>query len=167
MPRRNVASALTAALAVGALVACSDQSPLAPHGTPEGLQSATTLAQPAKGTYTLSFRPTSSGLGVILVAFVTDAFGNPATSGTAAFDFCTLNGKPAPSSDCPGSGGWVRVVSAGIISCQPPCTNTGFAFAVDANLVPPAGTTIGFHFRYLGQGSGIANAVSLPEDHTF
>ena len=164
MPRRNLASALTAALAAGALVACSDQSPLAPYGTPEGLQSATTLAQPAKGTYTLSFRPTVSGLGVILVAFVTDASGNPATSGTAVFYFCTLDGKPAPSSDCPGSGGWVHAVSAPIIPFSP---NTGFAFAVDDDLVPPAGTTIGFHFRYLGQGNGIANGVSLPEDHTF
>jgi len=111
------------------------------------------------------FQPTGSGLGVILDAYVTDAFGNPAQSGTAVFQFCSLGGKPAPSAGCDtGSGHWARWGSGGIIPS--PSTLAGHAL-MTYDLVPPAGTTIGFRFKYLSDGSGIANGVSAGADHTF
>jgi hypothetical protein len=35
------------------------------------------------------------------------------------------------------------------------------------HLAPAPGTTIGFRFRYSGQGSGIANGTSLPVDFSW
>jgi hypothetical protein len=109
--------------------------------------------------------PTRSGLGVILVAYVADASGDPAESGTAIFQYCSLHGEPAPRTDCnTGSGNWVHWGMAGII--PPPFESAGYAF-MTYSLAPTAGTTIGFRFRYIGQGSGIANGVSEPEDFTW
>lgn len=165
MPHRQLARFILAVLAAFAFVACSDQSPIAPTATPDGVQHLTILAQPSKGTYTMSFSPTSSGLGVILVAYVLDASNQPAQSGTAIFEFCSLRGVPAPSTDCDnGSGSWVHFGSAGIIPSPSPLE--GHAL-LTYDLVPPSGTTIGFHFRYLGMGNGIANGTSLSGDHTF
>jgi hypothetical protein len=146
-------------------VACSDQLPVAPGATPEGRQYATMSAQPAAGTYELSFLPTNSGLGVILRAHVQDAFGVPAERGTAIFQYCSLHGVSAPSVDCDtGSGNWTLWGRAGIIPSPSP--SVGDALMV-YDLVPPSGTTIGFRFRYIGQNSGIANGVSASRDFTF
>ena len=163
MPHRHLPGFILAVLAAF-VVACSDQSPVAPDNTPENFRSDPILAQPSEGTYTISFLPTSSGLGVILVAYVADASG-PAEGGSAIFQYCSLQGEPAPSADCDtGSGGWVLWGKAGII--PPPSELAGHASMV-YGLVPPSGTTIGFRFRYIGQGSGIANGVSESADHTF
>ena len=163
--RHHLAGFIFAVPAAFAFVACTDQSPVAPNDTPEGLQTAIILAQPVEGTYTLSFMPTSTGLGVVLVAYVTDASLAQAESGTAVFQYCSLHGNPAPSNDCDtGSGHWVLWGRAGII--PPPSPSVGFAF-LTYDLVPTAGTTIGFRFRYFGQGNGIANGESAPGDHTF
>jgi hypothetical protein len=164
MLRRHLARFVFAVLPAFAFVACADQSPVGPDGTSESQQYDPALAQPVEGTYTMSFLPTGSGLGVILVAYVADASG-PAESGTAIFQYCALHGDPAPSADCDtGSGNWVPWGRAGIL--PPPSQSVGFAF-LTYDLAPTAGTTIGFRFRYTGQGSGIANGVSAPADHTF
>jgi hypothetical protein len=154
-------------VAAFACLACSDQSPVAPVGPSTGLAYETTLAQPSQGGYEISFLPTISGLGVVLVAYVTDAAGNPAESGTAVFQYCSLHRQPAPSTDCEaGSGSWVFWGRAGIIPSSSDPELVGHAL-MTYDLAPAAGTTIGFRFRYLGQGSEIANGVSAPADHTF
>jgi hypothetical protein len=151
--------------------ACSDRSPVAPQPQATvALQPATIQAQVVAGTYLLSFRPTSSGLGVVLAGYVAELVsGAPAESGTATFQFCALGSTPRPSADCDsGSGHWVRWGSAGIIPS--PSTDVGFAL-MTYDLVPTPGTTIGFRFRYNGKSrgasSGIANGVSPSADHTF
>jgi len=165
MPRRKLAHLSLAVLGAFAFVACSDQSPVAPRGTADGVQYETILAQPVEGTYTISFQPTSSGLGVILVAYVADASGNPAESGTAIFSYCSLHGVPAPSCDCvTGLGSWLHWGTTSILG--PTSAFPGYGF-LTYDLIPPAGTTIGFRFQYLSKGNGIANHVSEPEDHTF
>ena len=151
--------------------ACSDRSPVAPEPQATlALQPATIQAQTVAGTYLLSFRPTSTGLGVVLAGYVAELVsGAPAESGTATFQFCALGSTPRPSADCDsGSGHWVRWGSAPII--PPPSTNAGFAL-MTYDLAPTPGTTIGFRFRYIGkskgESSGIANGVSPSADHTF
>jgi hypothetical protein len=132
---------------------------------PDGSHSVTTLAQPVKGTYTISFQPTGSGLGVVLVAYVTDASLAPAQKGTAVFQFCSLQGNPAPTADCDtGPGNWTHYGMAEIIPS--PFPSEGHAL-LTYNEAPAPGTTIGFRFRYVGQGSGIGNGMSLSADHTF
>lgn len=159
MPPRNL-SLVAAFLATVVFAACSDQSPVAPGATPDLIGGPSLLSRPVLGTYELSFLPTGSGLGVVLKAHVEDASNNPAQSGTAIFQYCSLQGDPAPSTDCDtGSGSWVHFGMAGFLA-------SGDAL-LTFDLAPPSGTTIGFRFRYIGQGSGIANGVSAPGDHTF
>jgi hypothetical protein len=168
MPYRHLGTSIFAVPAALAFVACSDQSPVAPGATADGAQYATTLAQPAEGqTYLFTVYATPVGRGAVLDAYVEDASGNPATSGTAFFQYCALQQVPAPSAECDsGSGHWVFWVRAGIIHTDPPGPNEGHALAV-YDLAPPSGTTIGFRFRYLGQGSGIANETSNSADYTW
>ncbi|HEX5574239.1 MAG TPA: hypothetical protein VFX42_00085, partial [Gemmatimonadales bacterium] len=112
MPQGRLARFVFAAFAPLAFAGCSGSSPLAP----DNVQYATVLAQPAEGTmYLLTVYATTVGRGVVLDAYVEDASRNPATSGTAVFQMCSLQGIPAPSTDCnSGSGRWVRVGMAGI-----------------------------------------------------
>jgi hypothetical protein len=158
-------------LAGASAFACSERSPVAPE--PQALPASQPLAiqaQSVEGSYVLSFRPTGSGLGVILAAYVAQlGSGAPADSGTATFQFCAVGKAPRPRADCDsGSGHWVRWGSASII--PPPATNAGFAL-MTYDLAPTSGTTIGFRFRYSGRSkgdnSGIADGVSLSADHTF
>lgn len=151
--------------------ACSERSPVAPE--PQATlasQPATIQAQTVAGAYLLSFRPTGTGLGVVLAGYVAELVsGAPADSGTATFQFCARGSTPRPSADCDsGSGHWVRWGSAPVI--PPPSTDAGFAL-MTYDLAPTPGTTIGFRFRYLGkskgESSGIANGVSPSADHTF
>ena len=159
-------------LLVGAsAVACSERSPVAPEPqAPPALQPLSIQAQSVEGRYALSFRPTGTGLGVILAGHVTGLVsGAPAESGTATFQFCALGKTPRPRADCDsGSGHWVRWGSAPIIPA--PSTDIGFAL-MTYDLAPTAGTTIGFRFRYSGRSrggsSGIADGVSPSADHTF
>ncbi len=96
MLNRHLVTSTFAGLAAFALVACSDESPIAPND----VQNVTTLARGAtQGTlYQLDVRP--AGLGAVLDAYVLDAAGEPATDGTAVFYYCSLQGNPAPSTAC-------------------------------------------------------------------
>ena len=169
MPYRHLATFTFAVAATLGFVACSGQSPAAPRATPDGVQYATTLAQPAQGAvYLLTTYATTFGRGVVLDAYVEDASNNPATSGTASYQMCSLQGTPAPSTECnTGLGSWMRVGRAGIIHTDPPGPNEGHALFTPDFLAPPTGTTIGFQFRYIGQGSGIANHLSNTADYTW
>jgi hypothetical protein len=158
MSHSRVRTFIVSALAPFAFVACASESLVVPQATPQDVRYAITLARPAAGTlYQLSVYATTLGTGAVLDAYVLDAFGAPATSGTVAFYYCSLRGNPAPSETClTGGGHWVRYGSAGIIDTGP---NQGHAL-LGFTESPPSGTTIGFRFRYSGQGSGIASAPS-------
>jgi hypothetical protein len=162
MPHRRHASFISAVLAAFSFIACSDQSPAAPEATPDGVEH---LGRPAEGTlFLFTVYATTGGRGAVLDAYVLDASGNPATAGTAVFQYCSLQGAPAPSAACDaGSGHWVRWGSAGFITSGALEGHALMAY----DLAPPSGTTIGFRFRYLGKGSGIANDLSNSADYTW
>ena len=157
MPHSRFRAAIIAALAPFAFVACAGESLVAPYATPQDAQ----YARAAAGTlYQLSVYATTVGTGAVLDAYVLDAFGAPATGGTAVFSYCALRGNPAPSEAClTGGGHWARYGSAGIIPSGPNQGHALFGFTESQ----PTGTTIGFSFRYSGQRSGIASA---PGDNT-
>jgi hypothetical protein len=182
MPRRKIASPMVALLVAGALVACSDQSPVAPSTGADGVGEQSLLSQPVPGTYALSFfksglEPVSS-LSVctegsvceelILGAHV-EASGGPAQSGAVIFQYCSYKGLPpndiaradeAPSAACEnGSATWANL-PPGV-----PIDISGNAYRDFGVVMIPR--TVGFRFRYLGQGSGIANGVSASGDFTW
>jgi hypothetical protein len=139
-----------------------------------------TAAQPVPGNYVISFlsngAPISSTLPVgeelVLKAHVTDSSNVDAQLGAVAFQVCSRKGgrsliklDPGPSSDCDvdGTGTWVHLYTAKVNAGLCPeeegpgfvCVNWGFISSP---------RTIGFRFRYTGQGSGIANGISQPKD---
>jgi hypothetical protein len=158
MPHGQLTRFVLAACSSLAFVGCSESSPVALDHP----QYAITLARPAEGAvYLITTHPTQFGRGVVLDAYVEDASNTPATGGTATFQMCALQRIPAPSAECSsGSGSWVRVGSAGIIHTDPPGSNEGHALFTPDFLAPPSGTTIGFRFKYIGQGTGITNSLS-------
>src|SRR5215203_164961 len=158
MPHSRFRAFIVGALAPFALLACAGESLVVPLATPQEVRYATILAQPADGTlYQLSVYATDFGTGAILDAYVLDAFGAPATGGSVTFYYCALQGNPAPSETClTGGGRWVRWGSTSIIESGPNQGHVVMAFTESQ----PSGTTVGFSFRYIGQGSGIANAPS-------
>lgn len=168
MTRRNLAALLTL-VAAFASVACSDQSPVAPGATPDGVRLA---AQTAPGTYVLSFlESTSNGLQpvadgtpvpvgtyLVLKSEVRDTFGNLAQAGTVTYEYCSLQGDPAPAAQCEsGSGSWNHIM---MVRVDPIGSLVGFGSCSSPR-------TIGFRFRYTAKGSGIANGVSLAKDFTW
>lgn len=149
---------IVGALAPFAFVACAEESLVAPQATSQNVPNEATLARAVEGSlYQLSVYATTLGTGAVLDAYVLDAFGAPATSGTVAFSYCSSRGNPAPSATCLTSEGhWVRYGSAGIIDIGPYQGHALLTYSQSQ----PSGTTIGFNFRYSGQGSGIASAQS-------
>src|SRR5215203_4843621 len=158
MPHFRFRAFIVGALAPFALLACAGESLVVPQATSQDVRYATILAQPADGTlYQLSVYATDFGTGAILDAYVLDAFSAPATSGSVVFYYCSLQGNPAPSETClTGGGRWRRYGSSGIIGAGP---NQGHALLTFTES-QPSGTTIGFRFKFSGQGSGIASAPS-------
>jgi hypothetical protein len=165
MPRRNLASLVVAVLAAGAFVACSDQSPVAPSAMPDPVENPSLLSQPVLGLYDLDFL--WNGIELTLIAHIKDSDGNAAQGGAVIFQYCSYKGLPpndisqpdeAPSSACAdGSGTWVTLARI-------PVDGSGEAsYPFGAILVV---NIIGFRFRYIGQGSGIANWTIDPEDWT-
>jgi hypothetical protein len=183
MSPRNLVSLAVAVLAAGAFAACSDQSPVAPGIIPDGLGDPSLLSRPVPGSYELSFvnddgQPVSTlpvctegsvceELG--LKASVKDASGVPAQSGTVIFEYCSFKGLPpndieradeAPKEACEtGEATWAHLITVRVdASGDIPVVGFGLVF------IP---RTVGFRFRYLGQGSGIANGASEPENFTW
>ncbi|HET8944915.1 MAG TPA: hypothetical protein VFO59_09060 [Dehalococcoidia bacterium] len=149
-----------AAGVASASVACSDSSPLAPAAAEPSL-----LSQPVPGSYDLDFQ--WNGVELILLAHVEDASSTPATGGAVVFQYCSYKGVPpnditqpdeAPSSACAdGSGTWATLARVGVNASGDAALNFGAISVVNV---------IGFRYRYIGQGSGIANAITDPEDWT-
>jgi hypothetical protein len=182
MSPRNLVSLAAAVLAAAAFVACADQSPVTPGTTPDGLRDPSLLSRPVLGSYELSFGSDDqheSSLPVCtegsvceelgLKASVKDASGVPAQSGTVIFEYCSFKGLPpndiqradeAPKEACEtGEATWAHLITVRVdASGDIPVVSFGVVF------IP---RTVGFRFRYLGQGSGIANGASEPENFTW
>lgn len=170
------------------IFACANASPVAPSA---GAQSpSASLSEPASapagaaaatrasaGYYRLSFLDTNLqpvttlpvGDGeLILGARVTDASGSAAQAGRVIFEYCSLKGVPpnditradeAPLSACADrSATWASLAG---VDVDP----SGSAFLDFGVVLIPR--TVGFRFRYIAQGSGIANGVSGPADFTW
>lgn len=138
-------------------------------------------AQAVQGTYNLSFlRNDGTPLGpgstlpvgeeLVLQAHVTDGAGFDAQRGSVTFQVCSrspgrsLKLDPAPSSDCDitGTGSWVFVFNGKVDGGLCPGTGPGFVCVNFGAINTPR--TVGFRFRYAGQGSGIANRISEAKD---
>ncbi len=154
------------------MIACAE-SPIAPTGVHQSAL-VTVTAQPVEGFYDLRFLNTSHvevanlqfGQALILQAHITDAGGNPAQGGSVVFQYCSLKGYPpndiehvdeAPLEKCEvtGEGTWAHLATRDVDTSG----NAEMTFC--CSTITP---TIGFRFKYLGQGSGIANRTSGPEN---
>jgi hypothetical protein len=174
MLHRNL-STLMAAVIAFTLVACSGRSPVEPS-TPPG---QTPPIQIVPGSYQLVFlRSGPNGLEpvsslpfleeLLLRAQVKDNSGNPAKTGTVIFEYCSLNGYPkdditqideAPIEACAdGRATWTPLVTIGVNQSGEATMNFGFV------RVTPV---IGFRFRYLNSGGGIASGMSEPANFRF
>jgi hypothetical protein len=101
-------------------------------------------------------------------ANVADGFGAPAQGGLVTFQYCSYKGGPpndinradeAPSAACATrEASWANLVSVPVNASGDAYMNFGFV------QIP---RTVGFRFKYTGQGSGIANGVSAPSDFTW
>jgi len=139
---------------------------LAGLGTAVADPSTTVLAaQSLQGFYVISFSTTGPvpittdnqlpvGEELVLTAHVQDSLHNPAQSGSVSFQDCSLKGIPAPSHACvSGRGSWTHIITLPVDQNGEARVNFGFVSTP---------RTIGFRFRYIGQGSGIANGESNP-----
>jgi len=140
-------------------------------------------SQGVLGTYELSFCPGSilyvNQAELLLHAYVADSSGSPALSGSVIFQVCTRGGDfhqdPQPSSACDidNTANWqtlqapVKVNVAGTPFCGSVCLPVGPGNACGFWGVVSNPRTIGFRFKYLGQGSGIANRTSEAKDVTW
>lgn len=178
MARPNLAG-LAAFIGAVALVACSDQTPVTPGLGSSAPTDARAVAGAATGSYQLSFFKSVAGVlepvssltiyeELILGAHVADGSGAPAQGGSVTFQYCSLKGGPsndinrpdeAPSSECATrAASWANLVSV-------PVNASGDAYMDFGFVIIPR--TVGFRFRYSGQGSGISNGTSAPADFTW
>jgi hypothetical protein len=145
-------------------------------------------AQPVPGSYDLSFFKLVSGVlepvsslpvcnlsvpseceELILNAHIKeDSSGLPAQGGVAIFQYCSFKGLPpnditradeAPSAACEtGSATWANLAALKVNESGDAYLNFGIV------LIP---RTVGFRFKYIGQGSGIEKGTSTPMDFTW
>jgi hypothetical protein len=137
---------------------------------------ASLAAQGVLGSYILSFQDTNGNPvttlpvctaavceEMVLKAHIQDSSGNPAQRGLVIFQYCSLKGLPpnditrpdeAPLEACEnGSATWAHLGTFKV-------NESGDAFDDFGVVLIPR--TVGFRFRYQGQGSGIANSLSDP-----
>ena len=149
----TVAVALAALAGLGAVVAGSNTTVLAAN---TGLYE---LSFDTTGPVPLTNNRLPVGQELVLKAHVEDSSGNPAQRGEVIFQDCEVKNSPAPSAACnSGSGVWTHVFQMSVDASGNASVDYGFISIPD---------TIGFRFRYLGQGSGIANGASAPGDVTW
>ena len=174
--KRNRANAIVAMVATFAIVACSDQTPIAPSAYRGASVDVPVFARSVAGSYQLSFF--ANGLvpvtsltvfqELILGAHVADGSGAPAQGGLVTFQYCSYKGGPpnditradeAPSAACATrEASWANLVSVPVNASGDAYMNFGFV------QIP---RTVGFRFKYTGQGNGISNGVSAPSDFTW
>jgi hypothetical protein len=179
--------ALTTLIVAVASVACSERSPAAP--SPAGaVPSSATLEgsggltpQAVGGSYTLNLAnttgqivstlPTCGHNGELLLwAQVRDSSGGLAPGGTVILEVCRRGGGSStlrPSAECDGgAASWSHVSTVKVTEgCPRLAPETGNACRLFGCMPTPR--TIGFRFRYIGQGTGIANGVSASQDMTW
>jgi hypothetical protein len=168
MTYRNIARLVVAVLATAALVACSDQSPVAPS-TPGAASSSVPNAQAAPGTYTLYLLDSSGqivsslpaggpGCELVLLGQVTDSSGAPAQKGMVQFEVCSRPSADVsasrPSAECDsGIATWRHYANQNV--------DEGLVYGCRSYPI-----TVGFRFKFIGQGA-IANGVSASQDMTW
>jgi hypothetical protein len=188
MPQRNITGLVVALVAAAALVACSRQLPAAPSVAGRVPSSATFLdtgtlnPQAVAGSYTLNLANTKGEIvetltlgtlysELLLWAQVRDSSGVLATGGAVIFQACRRGGTDytvwRPSAECAsGQANWVHLATVSVEEgCPPFAPEVGNACRIFGTM--PAPTTIGFRYRYIGQGSGIANGESASQDMTW
>ena len=149
----TVAFALAALAGLGAVVAGSNTTVLAAN---TGLYE---LSFDTTGPVPLTNNRLPVGQELVLKAHVEDSSRNPAKRGSVIFQDCEVMNHPAPFEKCnSGSGTWSFISTMSV--------NTNGNAEVDYGFISIP-DTIGFRFRYLGQGSGIANGASAPGDVTW
>ena len=176
MARRNLAGLFAVIVAAIGIVACSDQSPVAPSASPRPPAEVAVLARAVSGSYQLSFfdnglQPVASLTvfqELILGAHVADGSGAPAQGGSVTFQYCSYKGGPAndinrpdeaPSAACATrEASWANLTSVAVDGSGNAYMNFGFVS------IP---RTVGFRFKFTGQRSGIASGVSAPSDFTW
>lgn len=176
--------ALAVGIAASALIACSDQASLAPVLAPGNDSDPEQVSRPTPGSYELSFLSGGQEVSTLpictesaceelaLKATDEDAIGAPAQSGAVVFQYCSYKGLPpndieradeAPKEACEsGEGTWQNLTTVKVILVNgvPEIPLAGFGAVRNPR-------TVGFRFRYMGQGSGIANGSSEPENFTW
>jgi hypothetical protein len=167
MPRCKLARLSFAVLAAVAFVGCTDQSPVAPGTTPDGVRHLTVLAPGVPGSYQLSF--STSGSELILTAHVQAlTSGELADGGAVIFQYCSYKGVPrfditqpdeAPISACEdGSGKWVTLIR---VTIDPASGDASFDFGTVSVV-----NIIGFRGSYISENSNIASGDILPVNWT-
>ena len=146
---------LVALSLLGAVVPDPNATVLAANGVPGSYE----LSFDTSGPVPLTDNRLPVGQELILKAHVESSPNQPAQRGTVIFQDCELKNHPAPSAACDsGSGIWSVVFHLTVDA-------SGNA-ALDYGSVSTR-STIGFRIRYIGQGSGIANGMSLSADVTW
>ena len=151
----TVAFALAALAGLGAVVAGSNTTVLAANTVP-GLYE---LSFDTTGPVPLTNNRLPVGQELVLKAHVEDSSRNPAQRGEVIFQDCEVKNSPAPSAACnSGSGVWAHVFQMSVDASGNASVDYGFISIPE---------TIGFRFRYIGQGSSIANGASKSADVTW
>lgn len=169
---------IAVALCACSIIACSSQSPVSPGGIAASGSLDAKPAASVPGVYDLTFWAWVSGSyqevsslpvmtgPLFFRALVTDLSGNPATTGTVTFEYCSYGGRTndptnadeAPKEACEqGQAKWARLDSrtVGTPTC-PAAINGSACYGWDFVRVP---RTIGFRFKYAGKGT-IASGTS-------
>jgi hypothetical protein len=185
---RRIFVSLILAIHGAASLGCSGQSPLQPGASADGVASPDVVAaQAVPGSYELSFHVLRNGslepvssLAVsseelILMAQVEDSARVPAQAGAATFEYCSFKGLPpnditrpdeAPKEACDaGLARWARLTTVKLDAGTCPGFGAGSACMNFGIVQIPR--TVGFRFRYTGQGSGIASGVSAEINFTW
>ena len=137
-------------------------------------------AQGVPGTYELTFM-TPQGQPIlnstlfvneelVLWAHVEDSSGLPANGGLVTFQVCgnLRPGGPRPSGECDisGTARWTSLTTMKVTEGTCPWARGPGNACVDFGAVANP-RTIGFRFRFTGQGSGIASGYSESKDATW
>jgi hypothetical protein len=181
MPYRNLVSVSFVIFATIPFIACAGSSRVALSATPKVAGSAGQQAQGVPGSYELFFLARVNGVlqevsslhvddgELILKAHVADSSGQPAQSGRVTFEYCSFKGLPPSDINRPDEAPSVACEDASVASWDrlggSPVDDAGDAFFVFGAVHIPR--TVGFRFRYTGQGSGISSTTIDPVDFTW
>ena len=189
MPHRNVAALWVVVLATAALISCSSQPPAAPSTPVVAASSAMPEdvgpphAQAVEGTYTLNLATTTgqivSSLPVAGTGFPSELLlwaqvsgpGGLAQKGSVIFQACRRGGSGfevwRPKAECDsGAARWANVDTVDVTEgCRPFAPDSGNVCRIWGGA--PVPLTIGFRYKFTGQGGDIATGWSESKDMTW